>query len=279
MSETTSMAQRSDLAAMALLVAEEAATLVASGYRSRPRVMQKGRNDLVTEYDKASEALITARLGSLSPGIPIIGEESGGGRPKPSTAPLVWYVNPVDGTTNFAHGHPFWCVSVGLMESNTPIAGAVVAPALGVRWVGWVRPSVADASGHPPGGALRNGTPCSVSTTNLVSEALLATGFPPVRDRPPADNFGSFASVKRASRAVRRCGAAAIDLCMVADGTYDGYWERSLYPWDSAAGAAILVSAGGTVTSLVGGQPDYFEGSLVATNGSLHAELVATIGG
>jgi myo-inositol-1(or 4)-monophosphatase len=268
---------------MALLVAEEAATLVASGYRSRPRTMQKGRNDLVTEYDKASEDLLIARLGSLSPGIRVIGEETGGGRPSASSEALVWYVDPVDGTTNFAHGHPFWCVSVGLMERNLPVAGAVVAAALGVRWVGWVyptdpsRPTRGEPGGEPRGSAFRNGKPCSVSGTQSVSEALLATGFPAVRDNPPHDNFASFLSVKRSSRAVRRCGAAAIDLCMVADGTYDGYWERRLYPWDTAAGVAILTAAGGIVTSLDGSKPDYFEGSVVATNGLIHADVVKGI--
>jgi myo-inositol-1(or 4)-monophosphatase len=262
---------------MALLVAEEAATLVESGYRARPKTLRKGRNDLVTEYDKASEDLLVARLASLSPGIPVIGEEMGGGRPKESREPLVWYVDPIDGTTNFAHGHPFWCVSVGLMEHNVPIAGAVVAPVLAIRWVGWVGPSRRDARDKDRGGALRNGKPCAISTTESLSDGLLATGFPPVREVEPDNNFASFVSVKRTCRAVRRCGAAAIDLCMVADGTYDGYWERRLYPWDAAAGVAILLSAGGHVTSLDGREPDYFDGSLVATNALIHSDLVRSI--
>jgi myo-inositol-1(or 4)-monophosphatase len=272
----TTASQRADFAAMALLVAEEAATLVTAGYRSRPRSDQKGRHDLVTEFDRASERLLVARLTSLSPGIPVVGEEGSGGGTKGQPG-LVWYVDPIDGTTNFVHGHPFWCVAVGLMEDDRPAAGAVVAPMLGIRWHGFT--GLVDPSGSRRGAALRNGAPCSVSGTAQLDDALVATGFPPVRDRAPDNNFDSFVAVKRAAQGVRRCGSAAIDLCMVADGTYDAYWERSLHVWDTAAASAIVLGAGGAVTALDGSAPDYHVGRIVASNALLHRALLDVLAG
>ncbi len=276
----TSGSQRADFAAMALLVAEEAAALVCAGYRSRPRPDKKGRHDLVTEFDRASEDLLVARLASLSPGIPVVGEEAStqGTRAQPG---LVWYVDPLDGTTNFVHGHPFWCVAVGLMEDDRPAAGAVVAPLLGVRWQGHVDPGAharLTPDGPRAGTAQRNGAPCAASATTALDDALVATGFPAIRDRAPHNNFDSFIAVKRAAQAVRRCGSAAIDLCMVADGTYDAYWERSLHVWDAAAASAIVLGAGGAITALDGGPPDYHVGNLVASNGLLHRALLETLG-
>jgi myo-inositol-1(or 4)-monophosphatase len=269
-SGTISAADRGDLAAIALLVAEEAATLVAAGYRSRPRADEKGRHDLVTDFDRASEELLASRLASLAPGVAVVGEEASG--ETTSRPGLVFYVDPLDGTTNFVHGHPYWCVAVGLMEDDRPVAGAVVAPSLGLRWVGWVDPSGAGA-----GAALRNGKPCATSAESDLGDALLATGFPAARDHAPDDNFDTFVAVKRAARGVRRCGSAAIDLCMVADGTYDAYWERRLHAWDVVAGSAVVLAAGGTVTALDGGPPDYHVGRVVASNGHLHRALLDVI--
>jgi myo-inositol-1(or 4)-monophosphatase len=260
---------------MALLVAEEAATLVAAGHRSRPRHDEKAPRDLVTEFDRASERLLVARLASLSPGIPVVSEEASAqdqeGKGQPG---LVWYVDPLDGTTNFVHGHPFWCVAVGLMEDDRPVAGAVVAPILALRWHGFVGPA-----GELRRTSFRNGAPCSVSATAELGEAMVATGFPARRDRAPDNNFDSFVAVKRVAQAVRRCGSAAIDLCMVADGTYDGYWERALHAWDTAAASAIVLGAGGTVTALDGGAPNYHVGHVVASNGLVQAALLAVLAG
>jgi myo-inositol-1(or 4)-monophosphatase len=280
-SASTSASQRADLAAMALLVAEEAATLVAVGYRSRPRPDKKGRHDLVTEFDRRSEELLFARLASLLPGVPVVGEEETAGGETRDRPGLVWYVDPLDGTTNFVHGHPFWCVSVGLMEDGLPAAGAVVAPVLGVRWHGFVDPGARSRltpDGPRAGTALRNGEPCSVSGTTDLEDALIATGFPAVRDHAPHNNFDSFIAVKRVAQAVRRCGSAAIDLCMVADGTYDAYWERTLHVWDTAAASALCLGAGGAITALDGGPPNYHVGNVVASNGLLHRALLHALG-
>jgi len=272
-------AERAELASIAMLVAEEAAALVSAGYRSRPRVDKKGYQDLVTEFDRASEERVVSRLASLSPGLPVVGEEEQCASQKSTSSRegLVWYVDPLDGTTNFVHGHPFWCVAVGLMEDDAPIVGAVVAPALTLRWLAWIAPED-EAAGGARSVALRNGEPCQVSEVAQLTDALIATGFPPIRDKAPDNNFDSFATVKRKAQAVRRCGSAAIDLCMVADGTYDGYWERSLHAWDTVAASAAVLAAGGVITALDGGPPNYHIGHVCASNGRLHDEMLEALG-
>lgn len=266
-----------ELSRIALLVAEEAAAVARAGFRSRPRVEEKGDRDLVTEFDRASEDLLLARLAALTPGIPVVGEEHAVGGTAPGRRGLVWYVDPIDGTTNFIHGHPFWCVAVGLMDDDEPVAGAVVAPALDLRWIGWHAPEGASGAALPRGEARRNGDRCAVSATARLNQAMIATGFPPSRDEAPANNFDAFMAVKRRARAVRRCGSAAIDLCMVGDGTYDAYWERRLHAWDVAAASAIVLGAGGAITALSGGPPNYHVGHLLASNGRVHEELVGLV--
>ena len=250
------------LAEVALRVAREAGAVALGGFRRRMDVTEKGARDLVTELDLASERLIRARLAELTPDIGVVGEEEGGSR----STERIWYCDPIDGTTNFAHGHPVWAVSIGLMDGEVPIAGAVVAPALALEWSG--------AEGSP---ALRNGEPCQVSSTSSLEHALLATGFPRQREREPDNNFAAFVRVKKRCRGVRRCGAAALDLCWVADGTYDGYWERNLNAWDLAAGSAIVLAAGGRLSHLDGSAPKLAEGHLVATNGLIHDALLALV--
>lgn len=251
-----------ELAQIALDVAREAGEIALAGWRKPHRVAVKGPHDLVTEADLAAERLLRARLAELTPEIPVVGEEEGGA---PADG-AVWYCDPIDGTTNYAHGHPIWAVSVGLMRGGAALAGAVVAPAISLEWMGF--------HGGP---ALRNGEPCRVSDTSEIGDALIATGFPRVRDVEPDNNFASFISVKKRCRGVRRCGAAAVDLCFVADGTYDGYWERRLNPWDLTAGAAIVEAAGGRLSDLRGGPPRLAEGNLLATNGRIHDALQALI--
>ena len=268
---TLGRAELAELTGIALRAAEEAAAAARAGFRSRPRVEEKGERDLVTEFDRASEALLIERLAALTPRVPVVGEEGTGAGATAGRSGLVWYVDPLDGTVNFVHGHPFWCVSVGLLEDDQPVAGAVVAPELGLCWTGW----------HAAGGggeARRNGELCAVSATAEVGRAMIGTGFPTQRDTAPANNFDSFIAVKRRARAVRRCGSAAIDLCFVADGTYDAYWERALHAWDLAAGAAIALGAGGSITALDGGPPSWHTGHLVVSNGLLHGELLRLVG-
>jgi myo-inositol-1(or 4)-monophosphatase len=248
-----------ELARIALLVATEAGELVLGGWRSRPAVSRKSPKDLVTEYDLASERWIRQRLAELTPELGVQAEEEGGQRGEG----LSWCCDPLDGTTNFVHGHYFWAVSLGLLSEGLPIAGAVVAPALGTHWVG-----------SQDGRAERNGQPCRVSDTRELGDGVIATGFPYTgRDREPDNNFASFARVKQAARAVRRCGSAALDACLVADGTYDAYWERSVKPWDLAGGIAVALAAGAKLTALDGSPAVLERGNVLLSNGHLHEAL------
>jgi myo-inositol-1(or 4)-monophosphatase len=197
-----------------------------------------------------------------------VGEESQGKRRVAAEDGLRFFVDPIDGTTNFAHGHPFFCVSLGLCQGASPIAGVIYAPALEVCWTG--------ALGF---GAFRNGQPCSVSRCEALSEALVATGFGYEVAGKQDGNVEEFAAVQARSRGVRRCGAAALDLALVADGTYDAYWEFMLQPWDMAAGAALVLAAGGSATGFSGGSLDVVQGAVVASAGNaLHQELLSLIG-
>ena len=197
----------------------------------------------------------------------MVGEEHGGSR-DPGQPESTWYVDPIDGTTNFVHGHPFWCVSVGLMHGDQPVLGAVVAPRSAVEWTG-----IVGRRRH----AQRRRRVRSARRAEL-DDALLATGFPYDRATSEDNNFDAFVAIKKQCQAVRRCGSAAIDLCLVADGTYDGYWEQKLKPWDMAAGVALVAAAGGRVTDYVGHPADVMKGHVVATNGRIHDVLVAELG-
>jgi myo-inositol-1(or 4)-monophosphatase len=252
--------QLEPLTRIALEVAEEAAALVLRAYRTEFQPSEKARADLVTEYDLQSERLIRRRLQERTPALPVVGEEEGGLPQGPT-----WYCDPIDGTTNFVHGHPFFCVSIGLMDGAQPLAGAVVAPALDLRWHGFAG-----------GRVLRNGGPCRVSDTALLSEALVATGFHPTTAHA-GDNVESFSRVLPHVRGIRRCGAAAIDLCMVADGTYDAFWERKLSAWDCAAGAALVLAGGGRTSNLRGGPAELSIGHVLASNGLLHDAILTLL--
>lgn len=245
-------------------VARDAAVLLSQGYRQRPVAIQKeSYSDLVTEFDTRSEALIRERLGHETPNVAIVAEEQGG-----HASGLTWHCDPLDGTTNFVHGHPFFCVSIGAADETGPIAGAVVAPALNVEW--W---------GGRGLGAFRNGEPCSVSSTDSLQDAMLGTGFPPVgRQDPLENNISAFGRMKLLAQSIRRCGSAALDCCLVADGTYDAYWERALHSWDLMGGCAIALAAGARLTSLSGGKPDLSRGHIVLSNGRVHDQITAVVG-
>lgn len=245
-------------------IARDAAGTLLDGYRSRPRATEKDVKDLVTEYDRRSQDRVIALLEEAYPGVPIIAEESADEVTIPEG--LAFVVDPLDGTTNFVHGHPFFAVAVGAMFSGTPVAGAVFAPVLRTAWRGM--------NVGPRPIAQRDGAPCSVSGARVPRECLVGTGFPPERGPSPWNNFASFMSVKRAVRGVRRCGAAAIDICFVADGTYDAYWERRLLLWDAIAAAAVALAAGATITAIDGSAPVYEKGHIVVATPAIHAALV-----
>lgn len=253
---------RARLCELALEVARAAAEVALEGYRTRPHASEKAARDLVTEFDLRSEGLIRERLARATPDLPIVAEEAGGQADSEAT----WYCDPLDGTTNFVHGHPFWSVSIGLLEAGVPTVGAVVAPALGLWW-----------TGYQGGPSLRCGEACEVSATDELERALLATGFPVQRDQEPSSNLLTFADVMRQVQGVRRCGSAAVDLCLVADGTYDAYWERKLNGWDLCGGSAVVLGAGGRLSALDGGPADVRRGHIVASNGRIHAGVLGML--
>lgn len=254
-----------DILAVARDAAREAARLVSTGFRTRPTVEHKGALDLVTSFDRDSEALLRARLSPL--GIPIIGEEEGGSVPANGPA---FFIDPIDGTTNFVHGHPFWCVSIGLAVDHEPILGVVVSPPLSLEWTGFV----ADDGTRQ---AMRDKERCQVTSAATLDDSLLATGFPYDLRTSSENNFDVFIALQGRSQTVRRCGSAALDLCLVADGTYEGYWEQKVKPWDIAGGAAIVRASGGRVTDYAGGPTSLTSGKIVATNGAIHRELLDAI--
>ncbi|TFH30293.1 MAG: inositol monophosphatase [Myxococcales bacterium] len=249
-------------ASVAERVAVEAGELVMKGWRTGAEISRKGRFDLLTEYDLASESLIRERLCAEFPTHRIVGEENA----ESGEGELVWYVDPIDGTTNFAHGHFFFGVSIALYRGSEGLAGVVHAPALNVTW-----------TAVKGGGAFRNGERCAVSTRDQLEEAVCATGFPYDRWTNPDNNHAELALFLQRARGIRRCGAASIDLCLVGDGTYDIYWEQGLNAWDMCAGALIVLEAGGQLSSYEGNTADPRTGKLIASNGVLHDVAVRTI--
>jgi len=250
--------------AVARDAAREAGAHVQRGYRRKVLVEHKGIVDLVTEFDRESETMLRERLAPCGYGV--VGEEQGG-----QMGETGFFIDPIDGTTNFVHGHPFYCVSVGLLLGAQPVLGVVVAPSLGFEWHG----AIAQREGFAL--ATRNDVPIRVSETATLGESLIGTGFPYDRATDADNNFAEYLAIKLVARGVRRCGSAAIDLCFVGDGTYDGYWEKKLKVWDLAAGATVVRAAGGTVTAFDGGPPDLSSGSIVATNGRIHVGVVGRI--
>jgi myo-inositol-1(or 4)-monophosphatase len=267
--DVTSRAGLEEILQTARNAAAEAAAHVLQGFRCEVEIEHKGAVDLVTCYDRESETLLRERLASAFD-IPIIGEEQGGIRPSDGPA---FFIDPIDGTTNFVHGHPFWCVSIGLCIGEMPVLGVVLSPPLATEWFGFLAGDVRVATRK---GAAKTEA-CRVSRTDRFEDSLLATGFPYDRRTNPDNNFDAFVAIKRRCQAVRRCGSAALDLCLVADGTYEGYWERKLSPWDIAGGSAIVLAAGGRVTDYDAKNVFLSTGHLVATNGSIHGALLAEL--
>jgi myo-inositol-1(or 4)-monophosphatase len=228
-------------------------------------IRHKGVVDIVTDVDLLCEQEVCSTLLSAFPTHTILAEEGGirGG----SDTRYRWIVDPLDGTTNYAHGFPFFCVSIGLEVEGQLGLGIVYAPSLDELFV-------AEAGR----GATVNDRPIHVSSTHELAQALLATGFP--YDRAEfARALRSFEVMSLQSQAVRRAGSAALDLCYVACGRLDGYWEHAVKPWDVAAGALIVLEAGGSVTGTDGSAFSVEAGQLLATNGLVHSSMVAALAG
>ncbi|MBS1120698.1 MAG: inositol monophosphatase [Deltaproteobacteria bacterium] len=261
-----SAADTAELLDTARAAARAAAELLGSARPSAIRTKGNPR-DLVTEWDLRSEELIRKVLEERAPGIPVLGEEAGEGAGALHRKGLRWIVDPIDGTVNFAHGLPIWSISIGLEDAGALQVGVVAAPALG--W--WFEASL--------GGGARDGTgaPLAVSKIERLDQAMLTTGFPYDRATHPENNFARWEHMQRRAGACRRLGSASLDLCIVANGWLDGYWERRLKSWDIAAGVLIVAEAGGTVTNTQGGPFDVHAGEVLASNGAIHQELIAEL--
>lgn len=218
-------------------LARQAGAILAAGYEKEHRIDFKGEIDLVTEIDHRSEAFLLGELGRSFAGHRVLAEESGGkdgGRHQ-------WYIDPLDGTVNYAHGVPFFCVSIAYAVDGRLSLAAVYDP---------LRDELFAAERGR--GARLNGRLIEVSRQSELSRSLLVTGFPYDIRKTEQNNLDHFARFARLSQGVRRLGSAALDLCYVAAGRFDGYWELSLKPWDLAAGALIAREAGATVTTIEG---------------------------
>lgn len=227
------------------------------------RIREKGRaGDLVTEADVAAEHAVLAVLEQETPELGVLAEESG--RRQGQGSPLEWCVDPLDGTTNYAHRFPFFGTSVGLTWNGQPLLGALAVPALEQLY--WAAPGL---------GAWANDNPIRVSDCRELSQSLLVTGFAYDRHTRLDNNYAEFAWFTHRTRGVRRAGAAAVDLAFVADGRLDGYWERGLSPWDLAAGVVLVEQAGGVVCAYDGGPADLASGRLIACTPGLRQALIA----
>jgi myo-inositol-1(or 4)-monophosphatase len=231
-------------------------------------VRHKGEIDLVTEMDREVEALFIQTLRRRLPKHEVLSEEMAEDagrrtRRRPATSrSWRWIVDPLDGTTNYAHGLPHFAVSAGLEREGRILLGAVYDPML--REYFFARRG---------GGAWLNGRPIRVSAVADVNQALLATGFPYDVRTSRENNFAYFQAMAVNSQAVRRAGAAALDLCGVACGRFDGFWELKLKPWDVAAGSLLVTEAGGRITDFSGRRFDLFGGSFLASNGRIHGAM------
>ncbi|WP_263410135.1 inositol monophosphatase family protein [Terriglobus tenax] len=258
-----------DVALKAAEIAKEAGALLRSYYESGVAAEYKGDVDLVTVADRASEKLIGERLRAMFPDHGIYGEE---GTRQALDAEYRWYVDPLDGTTNFAHGFPYFCVSMGLErrpaglkpeEDGELVAGVIYEPLRDECFVA--------GKGE---GAWLNGRRIHVSKTELMQESLLATGFPSVK-RHENPNIHFYHQITLRTHGVRRAGAAAVDLAYTACGRLEGFWEFNLNPWDTAAGVLLVYEAGGTVTGFDGSPFKLDSREVLATNGRITAEVQA----
>jgi myo-inositol-1(or 4)-monophosphatase len=255
-----------DLALVAATdIARRAGALVASRYNLVHTETHKGHaHNLVTETDHASEALIVAELAERFPAHTIRGEEGRGA----AGSEIVWVVDPLDGTNNFAHGFPVFSVSMAAMRGDDVLVGVTYDPLRDELF-----------AGRAGGGATLNGRPLSVSRRSELAESLVATGFPYDKATNPDNNLPEFVAVTPHVRGVRRAGSAALDLAYVAAGRLEAYWERGTAAWDVAAGILFVQEAGGRVTDYDDGPARPDGGRFVASNGRVHDALVALLRG
>lgn len=241
-------------------VAREAGALLRDRLGTRIDISHKGSINLVTDVDLASEKLIREAISTYYPRHEILAEEGG---LTESSSEYRWIVDPLDGTTNYAHGYPVFCVSIALEHQGEAVVGVVFDP---------MREELFTA--ERGGGAALNNRPIRVSKIEDLTQGILSTGFPYDIKTSKLTNLEHWANFAMNAQALRRDGAAALDLCYVACGRYDGFWELNLSPWDTAAGALIVAEAGGRVTDFGGGHFSNYKPEVVASNGLIHDRMI-----
>jgi myo-inositol-1(or 4)-monophosphatase len=244
-------------------LARQAGRLLSDKLTKQNRVYYKGSIDLVTEADKMSEELILAQISRRYPDHGILSEESAA---KNEQALMRWIIDPLDGTTNYAHGFPFFCVSIALEKEGTVALGVIYDP---------TRDDLFTAT--RAGGAYLNGEKLQVSSESDLSRSLLATGFPYDIRISADNNLDYFNAMAVRAQAIRRAGAAALDLAYLAAGRFDGFWELKLKPWDTAAGCLMVTEAGGVISDMAGGKWNLDSPVLVASNGLIHEQMMSVL--
>ncbi len=248
---------------VAIKAAQAGGEILMEKFGKAIRVAHKGAVDLVTEADQAAEAVIIETIRQDFPEHDILAEEGDYGSRQNSHC---WIVDPLDGTTNYAHGFPWFAVSVGLEVEGRIVAGVVLNPHNREMFVA-----------EKGQGATLNGKPIAVSTVTDLDQSLLATGFPYDRKQTAANNYDNFVNFQQAAQACRRPGAASLDMACVAAGRFDGYWEMKLKPWDVAAGKLLVEEAGGKLTDFAGEPFDICGRECLASNGRIHQQMLAVL--
>lgn len=246
-----------------IALARRAGALLRERFATDHQEQRKGAIELVTEVDLASEQLIVAALREQFPDHAIEAEEGSGAA---GASSYRWFVDPLDGTHNYAHGYPHFAVSLALWAGPEPLLGVVYDPLLDECF--WA------ARGQ---GAFLNGRPIRVSNRALLRDSLVSTGFPYDKASRPDNNVAEFARMVPLVSGIRRSGVAALDLCYVASGRQEAHWELGLKPWDVAAGGIIVLESGGRVTGPGGSPWSVYATHLVASNGLVHEELMQTL--
>ncbi len=242
-------------------ISREAGEIIREGFGKNFLVETKGSlTNLVTEIDKLSEKTIIEFIRKKYPAHSILAEESGG---QEFSSEYKWVIDPLDGTTNFAHGLPIFSVSIGVQKNDEILCGVVYDVMRDALY-----------SSEKGSGSFCNGRKLSVSSNDDIRKSVVVTGFPYNIAENPDNAFERFISFLKETRAVRRLGSAAIDMCYVAEGVFDGFWEVSLNPWDMAAGVLIVNEAGGKVTDFSGNKIDIYRKQLLASNGKVHSKMI-----
>ena len=252
-----------EIRTVAIDLARRSGRLLKENLGHAGRIEFKGEVDIVTEMDRKAEALIVEELKRRFPDHGILTEES---REKTTSSGCRWIIDPLDGTTNYAHGFPVFCVSIAFEHNGDVVFGTVYDPVLDELFVA-----------EKGKGAFMNDTRLRVSVVSTLDKSLLATGFPYDLRTSKENNLDHFANFALRAQAIRRAGSAALDLCYVGCGRFDGFWEIKLHPWDVAVGALVVEEAGGRITDFEGRPFSIYSSECVASNGIIHDEMLQVL--